>query len=558
MKSDRTNTLDSTQREAAVAQIAKKEYDVLVIGGGITGAGIALDCSSRKMKTALVEMQDYGGGTSSRSTKLIHGGLRYLKQFEFKLVAEVGRERAIICRNAPHVVVPEGMLLPVYTGGTFGKLGVSVGLFVYDILAGVERDERRKMLTKKETLELEPLLGNQGLKGSGLYSEYRTDDARLTIETVKTAVREGADCLNYAQAVELIYEEGRVRGAKIKDNISGETFTIRAREVVNAAGPWVDDVRKLDGSLVGKRLHLTKGVHLVVPHSRFPLRESVYFDVDDGRMMFAIPRGKVTYFGTTDTNYKGDPKDPYCSPEDAVYLIEATNRMFPGLDLQMDEIRSSWAGIRPLIHEEGKDPGELSRKDEIILSDSRLVTIAGGKLTGFRKMAQRVTDLVQERLIDSGDLTERVDCHTDRIAWAGGDFPSPTSVVPWTAALAKKHGMEVEDVREWVNLFGTNTEEILAGASDAEPGDWPAAVLASAVAYSVREEGCRNIGDYLIRRSGMLYFNRDGIPDRMATIQQQLTALLGSEAATSEEFEREYEAVVRFKKQAVEMAHSNP
>ncbi|MCL4109117.1 UNVERIFIED_CONTAM: hypothetical protein GTU68_031029 [Idotea baltica] len=549
MKAERINTLDSTQREAVVAQFTEEEYDVLVIGGGITGAGIALDCSSRKMKTALVEMQDYGAGTSSRSTKLIHGGLRYLKQFEFRLVAEVGRERAIIWRNAPHVVVPEGMLLPVIKGGTFGKLGVSVGLYVYDILAGVDREERRKMLTKKETLALEPLLGSEGLQGSGLYSEYRTDDARLTIETVKTAVREGAHCLNYAQAVELIYEEGRVRGARIKDRVSGQSFTIRAREVVNAAGPWVDEVRKLDGSLVGKRLHHTKGVHLVLPHSRFPLRESVYFDIDDGRMMFAIPRGKVTYFGTTDTNYKGDPQDPYCSPEDAAYLISAVNRMFPGLDLQIDEIRSSWAGIRPLIHEEGKDPGELSRKDEIILSDSRLVTIAGGKLTGFRKMAQRVTDLVQERLIDSGDLTVRVDCHTDSIAWAGGDFPSPAAIGPWTTALAEAHGMEVDAVREWVDLFGTNTEQILEGALDTGRAEWPAAVLASAVAYSIQEEGCRNLGDFLIRRSGMLYFNRDGIPDRLSTIQGKLTELLGAEAATSEEFEREYDAVVRFKQQ---------
>jgi len=548
MKPGNMNTLDGTQRNAVVGQMDNSEYDVLVIGGGITGAGIALDCSSRKMKTALVEMQDYGAGTSSRSTKLIHGGLRYLKQFEFKLVAEVGRERAIIYRNAPHVVVPEGMLLPVIEGGTFGKLGVSLGLYVYDILAGVARDERRKMLDARETLDREPLLGSKGLKGSGWYSEYRTDDARLTVETIKTAVREGADCLNYAKATELIYEDGRVRGAKIWDRVSGQSFTIRAREVVNAAGPWVDEVRKLDASLEGKRLHHTKGVHLVVEHSRFPLRESVYFDIGDGRMMFAIPRGKATYFGTTDTNYKGDPTDPYCSPEDAVYLLKATNAMFPGLDLKVEEVRSSWAGIRPLIHEEGKAPGELSRKDEIILSDSRLVTIAGGKLTGFRKMAQRVTDLVQERLIDSGDLIDRVDCHTDTICWEGGDFGSPDAVGSWTEALAEEHGMSVESVRDWVDLFGTNAKQILEACSDTEPEDRDTAILAAAVAYTIREEGCRNIGDYFIRRSGMLYFDRDGIAERMDAVKAVLSELLGEDAATSEEFDREYEAVVRFRK----------
>ena len=296
MNPEQINTHDSTQRERSLDAMDRIDYDVLVIGGGITGAGIALDCVTRGMRTALVEMQDYGAGTSSRSTKLIHGGLRYLKQFEFRLVSEVGRERAIIHRNAPHVVIPEGMLLPVIEGGTFGKLGVSVGLYVYDLLARVRREERRVMLDANETLKREPLLRRDGLLGSGWYSEYRTDDARLTIEVIKKACEEGAHCMNYVRAEDLVYVEGRVRGARVKDMVSGREVEIRAREVVNAAGPWVDEVRKLDRSLEGKRLQHTKGVHLVVSHERFPITESVYFDIDDGRMMFAIPRGEGDLF----------------------------------------------------------------------------------------------------------------------------------------------------------------------------------------------------------------------------------------------------------------------
>ena len=539
--------------------MSKGQYDVLVIGGGITGAGIALDCATRGIKTALVEMQDYGAGTSSRSTKLIHGGLRYLKNFEFRLVSEVGRERAIIHKNAPHVVLPEGMLLPVIEGGTFGKLGVSVGLYIYDLLAMVRRDERRVMLNKAQTLEREPLIKKAGLKGSGLYSEYRTDDARLTIEVIKTACREGADCLNYVKAEELIYDQGRVVGAKVRDQITGDTFEIKATEVVNAAGPWVDEVRKLDRSLEGKRLQHTKGVHLVVKHERFPITGSVYFDIGDGRMMFAIPRGKVTYFGTTDTKYGEDPGKPWCSREDVEYLLTATNNMFPSVNLTPEDIRSSWAGIRPLIHEDGKAPGELSRKDEIIHSDSRLITIAGGKLTGFRKMAQRVTDLVQERLIDSGDLLHRLDCKTHKVILSGGDFPKRTSVGEWTEELAAEYGIDRGEMEDWVALFGTNTRRIVeeageeGGVKKGDPKVRREQILRSAIEYSIRSEGGRNIGDYLIRRSGMLYFDRDGIPGIIETVREVFGRLLGEKGKGSEEFEREYEAVVRFKKEEISL-----
>src|SRR4051812_30228687 len=234
--------------------LKSREFDVLIIGGGITGAGIALDASLRGMKVALVEMQDLAAGTSSRSTKLVHGGLRYLKQFEVKLVAEVGRERAIVYENGSNVTTPEWMLLPFHKGGTFGSFTTSIGLMAYDFLAGVKKGERREMLTPTQTLEKEPLIKKEGLRGGGYYVEYRTDDARLTIEVMKKAIEKGTTALNYAKVKKLLYKEGIVYGAVVEDVLTGEEYEIYAKKVVNATGPWVDNVRALDNSKKGKYL----------------------------------------------------------------------------------------------------------------------------------------------------------------------------------------------------------------------------------------------------------------------------------------------------------------
>lgn len=224
-------TFSSKQRSDVLQTMSEKQYDLLVIGGGITGSGIALDAISRGMTVALVEMQDFAAGTSSRSTKLVHGGLRYLKQFEVKLVAEVGRERAIVYENGPHVTTPEWMLLPIYRGGTFGKWSTSIGLWLYDRLAGVKQSERRTMLNARQTLEKEPLLKRDGLIGGGYYVEYRTDDARLTIEVVKKAVELGVDAVNYVKAEQFLYDErGRITGARCRDMIGGRVYDIRAKK----------------------------------------------------------------------------------------------------------------------------------------------------------------------------------------------------------------------------------------------------------------------------------------------------------------------------------------
>src|SRR5699024_588176 len=302
------------------------------------------------MNVGLIDMPDFAAGTSSRSTKLVHGGLRYLKQFEVGLVAEVGKEREIVYENAPHVTKPEWMMLPFYKGGTFGPLSTNVGLRVYDFLAGVKRKERRKMFTPKEALKKEPLLQSENLKGAGYYVEYKTDDARLTLEVMKKSVELGTKALNYAKVTSLLYDEqGKIIGAEVYDLITNVTFPIYAKKVINATGPWVDEIREMDQSKEGKTLQITKGVHLVFDQSVFPLQQAIYFDTHDKRMIFAIPRDGKTYVGTTDTMYQEDLIHPDVTKEDQAYLLEAINWMFPTLSLSQEQVESSWSGVRPLI-----------------------------------------------------------------------------------------------------------------------------------------------------------------------------------------------------------------
>lgn len=393
----------SRSRTHFLQNMEQAPLDLLIIGGGITGAGIALDAVTRGMRTGLIDMQDYAAGTSSRSTKLVHGGLRYLKQLDIGVVAEVGKERAIVYENGPHVTTPEWMLLPIYKEGTFGRFSTSLGLKVYDFLAGVKREERRRMLSAAETVEKEPLLRREGLQGGGYYVEYRTDDARLTLEVLKEAVAHGALAVNYARLERFDYAGGRIAGAEIADVLSGRTYMVKARRIVNAAGPWVDTLRQLDGSKQGKRLLLTKGIHLVLDQSRFPLQQAVYFDTPDGRMLFAIPRDGKTYVGTTDTEYTEDMMHPRMTERDRQYVLDAVNGMFPEVRITEEDVESSWAGIRPLIYEEGKGPSEISRRDEIWQSESGLITIAGGKLTGYRRMAETVVDRVAAQLEADAD-----------------------------------------------------------------------------------------------------------------------------------------------------------
>ncbi|RUR97568.1 MULTISPECIES: glycerol-3-phosphate dehydrogenase [Bacillus amyloliquefaciens group] len=502
----------SLERDHMLEDMTKKTYDLFIIGGGITGAGTALDAASRGMKVALSEMQDFAAGTSSRSTKLVHGGLRYLKQFEVKMVAEVGKERAIVYENGPHVTTPEWMLLPFHKGGTFGSFSTSIGLRVYDYLAGVKKSERRSMLSAKETLQKEPLVKKDGLKGGGYYVEYRTDDARLTIEVMKEAVKFGAEPVNYSKVKELLYEKGKVVGVLIEDLLSGKEYKVYAKKIVNATGPWVDELREKDHSKSGKHLQHTKGVHLVFDQSVFPLKQAVYFDTPDGRMVFAIPREGKTYVGTTDTVYKQKLEHPRMTVQDRDYVVSSINYMFPELNITADDIESSWAGLRPLIHEEGKDPSEISRKDEIWTSQSGLITIAGGKLTGYRKMAEHIVDLVRDRLKEEGGQ-DFGGCKTKTMPISGGHVGGSKNFESFVEAKTKdglKIGLSQETSKQLAIRYGSNVENVFSrieGLKDeAEKRQIPVHILAEA-AYSIEEEMAATPADFFVRRTGRLFFD---------------------------------------------------
>lgn len=506
-------TFSSLNREESFNQLKKEELDTLVIGGGITGAGIALDAVTRGLKVGLMEMQDFASGTSSRSTKLIHGGLRYLKQLEIGIVAEVGKERAIVYENGPHVTMPEWMLLPFYTGGTFGPLSTNIGLRVYDFLAGVKKSERRQMLNPEEAINKEPLLNQQGLKGAGYYVEYKTDDARLTIEVMKEAVKYGAKALNYTKVVDFIYDESsKIRGVIVKDLITNDHHHIYAKKVINATGPWVDELRKKDGSKQGKTLHLTKGIHLVFSEDDFPLQQAIYFDAPDGRMIFAIPRDNKTYVGTTDTTHHGDIAHPLVTQADRIYILNAIKFMFPSLNLSIEKINSSWAGLRPLILEEGKKPGEISRKDEVFVSETGLISMAGGKLTGYRKMAEEVVDLIANQFkTEEGILYSQSE--TLLMPISGGHVGGSKGfkqLKQQKLTEGIKRGVDQDLMIELIQKYGSNIDLILRflidGTDEAEECGIDPITFAK-LNYAIEYELAYKPSDFFVRRTGALFFD---------------------------------------------------
>ena len=534
-------------RKENLQKTAKDNYDLVVIGGGITGAGIALDASSRGMKVLLLEKGDFASGTSSKSTKLIHGGLRYLKQFDFWLVKEVGSERAIVHKLAPHLVLPEKMLLPLIEGGSYGKWLTSIGLKVYDILAQVEGEDKRQMLEKKEALKLEPLLPKKILNGAGYYAEYRTDDARLTLENLKTSLQFGAELFNYTKVTDFIYKDEKVAGVKFIDEVFGDEYSVSSKYVINAAGPWVDELRSVNQSKKGKQLHLTKGVHLVFPKEKLPVKQSVYFDIPDGRMMFAIPRGKVTYIGTTDTNFNLDKDHVTTELADAIYLISAVNNMFPDIELELDDIISSWAGLRPLIHEEGKSASELSRKDEIFTSDTGLVSIAGGKLTGYRKMAERTVNRIAKKMEEDHDVDLKP-CTTDKIPLCGNDFKKFKHVIKYIVQVEEQlqdDGFAKYNAWYLVTTYGKQTESILELYAKIKGGKPKERMIRAEAQFAVAHEMALNPLDFFIRRTGRLYFDIDSVREYKAPVFEEFQKAFSYSPEEIEAFSKELDAQLK-------------
>lgn len=482
-------------------RLQQGEFDLVVIGGGITGAGVAREAAIRGLRVALVERQDFAAGTSSRSTKLVHGGLRYLKQGDFRLVREAVMERQVLMTMAPHLVRPMAFVFPVYRGDPDGLLKLRLGLTLYDWFAGRRGVRRHRIYRAGALLAQEPLLNRVGLVGGAVYYDCVTDDARLTLAVLADAHRRGAVVLNYAEATGFVTDPtGRIAGVQVRDAVTGATAVVRARQVLNATGPWLDQVRRLEDPAARPVLRLTKGVHIAVPHGRLPLRQAVVMRGADGRLMFAVPRDGFTYLGTTDTDYTGDPGSPPVEAADVAYILAAARRAFPTAQLTEADVVSALAGLRPLVATAGaRDPSAVSRDFALFLGPRGLVSVGGGKLTTFRAMATAIVS----RLFPGSPHRPAA----SREPLPGGDrIPSAAEL----AAAAAATGLPLAEVEALAARYGSGFGAVLAHLQpqDLALGTRTARLLAEA-RHGVAAEAAQHLLDVLARRTPELLFSAD-------------------------------------------------
>ncbi len=381
-------------RDEQLARLGRESFDLAIIGGGINGAAIARDAAMRGLNVALIERGDFAGATSSRSSKLIHGGLRYLPQGELRLVRTALAERERLRRlTAPHLVKPLRFLFPLYHGRGPGRFALGAGLWFYDLFARTPRAERHRRVNPARALAAEPMLNPVALAGGAFYYDAGGDDARLTIENVLDAAYHGAAIVNYVELERFSHAAGRIAAAGMHDRLGGTRLELRARLFVNAAGPWIDDVRRLDDPAAAPSVRLTKGVHLVIDRERLPVREALVLGDAHGRIVFVIPHGEVVLVGTTDTDFDGDRERVAAEPEDVEYLLGVVEQSLPGAALTPDDVAASFAGLRALAAAgDGRAPSSVSREEVIVESGSGLISIAGGKLTTHREIAERIVD----------------------------------------------------------------------------------------------------------------------------------------------------------------------
>ncbi len=518
------NSFNFLDRIDSLNKNQTKLFDLIVIGGGITGAGILLDASSRGLNTLLLEKKDFASGTSGRSTKLIHGGLRYLKELEFSLVRKVGKERAIVFKNAPHLIVPQKLLLPIYKNGTFKKWQLSIALSIYDWLAGVKKNERKKIFNSKKTISKETTLNKEGLIGAGFYSEYRTDDARLTLEIIKTAINYNAEPYNYLE-VKSIKKLNDIFYVEAYDSVNKLSFKFKSKQLVNATGPWTDDIRKTNNTISKEKICLSKGVHLVMKHENLPIKNPVYFDAPDKRMCFAIPRNKCTYVGTTDTLFEEIEKtEPTANIKDITYILDAINNCFDVPKLKLNNVISSWTGLRPLILEEGKKTSEISRKDELIIAQNNMISIAGGKLTGYRLMAKKVVDLIVK------NLNQSEKCFTSEIKISGSENINQTNVNEVKTSFKEKLSeieIQSNDLDYLFHNYGSQLTKIIALLKS---NRYKSIVQAEAH-FCIMEENLYYPLDFFLRRTSKLYYSPEKIEEEIILVSPIFSKLLNLNSA---------------------------
>jgi glycerol-3-phosphate dehydrogenase len=501
-------------RSAELASAATEELDVLVVGMGATGAGVALDAASRGLRVAVLDKGDLASGTSSKSSKLVHGGLRYLENYEFGLVREGVMERQLLLKLAPHIVRPMDFLYPVWPDTAKRRL-LGLGLTTYDVFAmaslagrgGATR--RHEKVSPEEAVALAPALADSGLAYSYLYGDCATDDARLVLAVVQAARRFGALAVTHAEVTGLTTEHGRVVGATVADRHEGTSVQVRARHVVNATGVWVDRLQGFEEPGREAVVQPSKGVHVVVPRERLPLLEASVLlpsKQGDGRSMFAIPWGRQTILGTTDTPYDGALDGLSLTREDLDYVLAAGNAVFKSSDLTEGDVLGAWAGVRPLIRQPGSGSmSDISRRHTLVEGTGGLLTITGGKLTTYRRMAKDVVD----RIVEKDDRKAR--CRTDEIPLSG--TRPVAAMVAETTVQAARLGLSEEVAASLVRQCGETAGHVLS-LVQGEPAlgallSPDAPHIAAEVVHAARSEGASTVDDVFSRRMRLSLRSKD-------------------------------------------------
>ncbi len=504
--------LSARVRDANIGRMQQEAFDVAVIGGGITGAGVLLDAASRGFSAALIEKRDFASGTSSRSSKLIHGGLRYLEHFQFSLVREALRERATLARIAPHLAEPLEFLIPLYDASRRSPLGsnrlkLKIGLTLYDLLAGGENLARHRWVTPERVLELAPALEPEGLRGGFIYYDGLTNDSRLVIEVIKAAAARGAVPANYVAAQKPILMNGRVSGVEACDTLTGNGFTIRAKTVVNATGVWAGEVARATGEGAEIKVRPSKGIHIIVPAKKIGNKTAVLIpSVGEQRFLFVIPWLGRTMIGTTDTDYRGDLDEPVAEPAEINRVLESTARYFPGAGITSDDVISAFAGLRPLVGREGQSTTELSRKEEILEDETGMISVIGGKLTTYRRMAERIVDMVSQKLAsDARSLTAEIPlAGVERLKH---NWPQKAS------EAASEFGLPLETVEHLMRSYGGNYQKVLEITRESAPLKNPLLEelphIEAEVVYCARFEMITTVEDFLARRTRISLLARD-------------------------------------------------
>ena len=521
--------------------------DLLIIGGGITGAGVARDAALRGFRTALVDSADFGGGTSSRSSRLIHGGLRYLEHYDFRLVREASRERRVLLTIAPHLVRPLRFVFPVYAGARVPPWKLRAGMWLYDVLAGFRNVHLHRWLSPAKAREAEPGLRDKDLRGAALYWDAQTDDARLVVATLRGAAQAGALVVNYTTVTSFIHAEGRVVGAVVKDTLSGDERSVRALVVVNAAGPWVDRVRRLDAPTAMALMRPSKGAHAIVRRERLGLRDAVTLTSPlDGRVMFLLPWNDLAYIGTTETETDVSLDDVRATGADVTYLLRSANAIFPQARLTPNDVIATWAGLRPLLAPDRKvSAGEVAREHRIVVSPSGLVTIAGGKLTTYRVMARDVVDLVAQRLrrLDGRAVPPRA--ATDLVPLPGGEIAA-LDVMMQSVRMKE---LPPATARHLVASYGTESAAILNLVAKNKVLGGPLVPgrpeIRAEVVYAVEREMALRVTDVLIRRLHLFYEDPQHGAGVAANVARKMTELLGWDSTREDDEIGDYLEEVR-------------